>query len=164
MQVLGGVYKLPGGPGVFGAVDAALLRLYGGPHAPRLRGRHGHADSPLDAGRQAGIVRYLRPGIAAISRLVQPAIGPTAVYGPEVAPDLPDGGVEDAGVGGVHGQVDGAGILALEQDLLPRFPSVGRAEDTALLVRPEGVPQGRDIDYVGIIGVYPDAAYVTGVL
>src|SRR5919201_2063074 len=112
---------------------------------------------------QALLVRQLRPGVAAVGRFVEAAAGPAAAEAVGRALRLPEGGVEDAGVVRVHGEVDGAGPLAAKEDLLPGGAAVARAIEPALLVRSPGVAQRRDVDQVGVVRVDADLGNVPGI-
>ena len=118
----------------------------------------GDADLAQRPVRQALVAADILPRVAAVSRLEQPAVRAAARQHPRDAAHLPDGGVEHAGVAGVQADVDGAGVLAHEEHALPGIAAVHRPEDAALLVRPEGVSERRDVDDVGILGVHPHGA------
>ncbi len=145
---------------VVGAEQAALLGLDQGPDPVGVGRRDGDADAALDPlGQPLG---QLLPAVAAVLGAPQAAVLAAAVEGPRLALHLPDGGVEDARVGGVHGQVDGAGAVADVEHLLPARAAVARAEDAALLVGAEDVAEGGDVDHVGIRRVDADAADLAG--
>src|SRR5712691_2557283 len=90
--------QLPGRPTIVGAEEPAVLGLDSHPHAPRFGGRYCHPHPPFEALGEARVVGHFRPGIAAVGRLVQTTVGSTARETPEVAPYLPDGGVQEAWV------------------------------------------------------------------
>src|SRR6185503_14176107 len=69
---------------------------------------------------------------------------------------FPEGGVEDARVGGVHRQVAGAGLCVDEQHPLPGFPAVLRAVDSAIVVRRPARSLGRDVYEVAVLRVDTD--------
>src|SRR5690606_2693195 len=154
---------LPGGAVVVGAVQAALLGVLDQrPHAPGLGGGGGHADLAERALRQAGAAGDVLPGLAAVGGHPQAAVGAAARDLPEGAVGLPDRGVHDARVG-VQRQVDRAGLGALVEHLAPGLAAVDRLEDAALLVRPEGMPERRDVDDVRVLGVDAHLGDVAGV-
>jgi hypothetical protein len=72
--------------------------------------------------------------------------------------ELPDGGVENVGIGGVDDEVAGTGDVGLEEDFGPGLATVFGAKDTALGVGAGHVADGRDVDQVGIFGIDADAA------
>src|SRR5262249_50005390 len=133
--------ELPRPPAVVGAVEAGLLGLDDGPDAVAPGRGHADPDLALDAAGQARVVGEVRPGVAPVGRPVDPAVGAAARQCPEVAIPLPGGGVQDARVGRIEGEVDGARLVAAEEDLLPAPAAVPRAEDAALPVGPEGVAE-----------------------
>src|SRR5262249_20215670 len=110
--------------------------------------------------RQAGPVRQLGPGVAAVGRAVDTAAGTAAGQEMGAALRLPEGGVEDARVGRVHREVDRAGFVAPEEELLPALAAVLRTIDAALAVRPPGVAERRHVDEVGVLRVDTDAGDV----
>ena len=154
--------QLPGIASVVGAVQAAVLGLDGGPHPPRFGGGYGNPDASLEAARQAGVIGNLGPGVTPVHRLEDSAFRPAADEAPGCAPGLPDGGIEDAGVVGVQGQVRRAGVLAAKQDFLPGVSSVPGAKYAPLLVGAVGVSQGRHVHQVRVGGVYPHPGDVPG--
>src|SRR5581483_10091808 len=121
----------PGGPRVVGAEQPARIRLDQGPHPVRIDRRDGEAHLADGAAGQAGVAREFPPGVAAVRRLPDPAPRPAGDQLPGAAYRLPEPGVEDPRVGGVHGEVARAGAVALEEDLLPRPAAVAGAEHPA---------------------------------
>ena len=63
---------------------------------------------------------------------------------------IPQHAIHDVGVGRIELDLDGARVLVDEEDLLPRAPAVGRAEDAALRVGAVGMSKSRDKDDVGV--------------
>ena len=102
---------------------------------------HGDPDLAHRPLRQALVAAQLLPGVPAVRRLEQPAVRAAAGQHPRDAAHLPDGGVEHAGVAGVHADVDRARVFAHEEHVLPGVAAVGRPEHAALVVRPEGVSE-----------------------
>src|SRR5690606_24729086 len=88
--------------------------------------------------REAGL--DLLPGLAAVGGLVDPAFGRRAAADdvPPLAEAAIHPGVDLAGVRHVHRDDARAGLVVDEQRLLPGLAAVGRLEDAALFVRPEG--------------------------
>src|SRR5439155_709912 len=97
------------------------------------------------------------PGRAAVGRFVQPAARPgeLAVF-PRRLPGLPEGGVDDARIGGVDDHVGAAGVRVLVEDALEGFSAVDGAEDPALLVWTIWMPEHGDEGTVGILRIDGD--------
>src|SRR6185436_4289378 len=76
---------------------------------------------------------------------------------PGRAPRLPERGIDHARIAGAEGDVDGAGVGVLEEDLLPALASVRRAEDAALRVGAVGMAEGRQEHAVGVAGIDDDS-------
>ena len=112
---------------------------------------------------ETGVARDLGPGVAAVGGLVESAIGAAAFECPGLADDSPDGSVEDVGVAGIEDEVDGAGFVALVEDLLPSLAAVGGTEDAALFIGAGHVAERGDVDDVGILRMDADAADLLGV-
>ncbi len=155
--------ELPRSPAVVRAVEARARRLDDGPDAIAPGRGHADPDLALDPARQPRIVGDVRPGVAPVGRLVDPAVRAPAGERPEVAVHLPGGRVEDAGVARVEGEVDRARLVAREEDLLPAAAAVPGAEDPALPVGSERVAERGDVHQVGVAGVDADLADVTAV-
>ena len=145
-------------------VEAFLLRFNDRPDPVRLRRRDGHADLALDSLGQPLVVADLGPGVASVGGFEKAAVGPAAGERPEIAAGLPDGGVEQAGVVGVHGQIHRTGLGAAVEHLFPGASAVLGAVDTPFRVGAEGVAQGSHVDQVGIVRMDPDFADMAGLL
>src|SRR5262245_51861779 len=156
--------ELPGPARVVRAIEPRLLRLDDRPHAVGARGGDGDADLALDARGQPGIVGEIGPRVAPVGRLVEPAVRAAARERPDVAIDLPRGGIEDAWIGPVEGEIDRARPLAPEEHLLPGVAAVPRAVHAALVARPEGVTERGNVHEIGILRMDLDLADVTRVL
>ena len=143
---------------VVGAEDAALGGFHQGPHALRIGRRNGDADAPEHAVGQAGRARDIGPGVAAVGGFEQAAAGAAAIEVIGIAAHLPEAGVEHARIGGVHGEIDRAGVGAAREDLLPGLAAIGGAVDAAHFVRPPEMAQRGDVDDVGILGMHADGA------
>ena len=154
---------LPRRPAVVRAVHAALLRLlHHRVHPAGARRRDDDAQPPQRARWQAGVARDLRPRVPPVRRPVEAAVRPAAFQRPGGAPRLVDGGEQHARVVRVQRQVDGAGVLAAEEHLLPVLPPVPRPIHAALLVRPKRVAQRGRVHGVRVLGVHADAGDVPG--
>ena len=68
------------------------------------------------------------------------------------------------GIGRVHVDVDDAGLVVEEEDLLPGLAAVGGLEQAAFLVGAVEPAQGADVDDVGIFRMDGDAADLEGLL
>src|SRR4029434_858182 len=93
LQVVVVADQLPGRATVIRPVQSAVLGLDRRPHPPRFSGRDGHSHAAFEALVQARVGGALLPGVAAVGRPVQTAVGATAGEIPEVAPHLPEGGI-----------------------------------------------------------------------
>ena len=162
-QLALGARHLPVGAAVLGTEQRTLLRLDDGPHPSRPGRGAGDADAALDALRQAGIVADLGPGVAAVGGLEDAASGPARLQDPGPADHLPQRRVQDARIGGVDAEVDGAGLCIAEQHPLPVGAAVAGAEHAALLVGPEGVAERGHVDQVRVPWMDANAADVAGV-
>ncbi len=92
--------------------------------------------------------------------MLPPSVRPAAAQTPGCANHLPQRGKERVGVVGIKHNVNGASLVVLEQDLLPRGATIGSAEDAALFIRPVGVAQSRDKNDVRILGINYNRANV----
>ncbi len=98
----------------------------------------------------------LLPGFPPVSGLVESAAGASAEDLPGEPAVLPHGGVQDARIVGIQGQLRRSGFLVHEQHVLPGYPSVGRFEDSPL---PGGAVEsalGGHQHHVGIPGINHD--------
>ncbi len=142
--------ELPGGAGVIGDEDAAVLVFHDGVDAIGIAAGDGDADLSDDAGGHAGIAGDLGPVVAAVGGFEEAAGGAAAGEAPRRAVGVPDGGVENVGVGRVEAEIDGAGAIVAKEDFGPGLAAVFRAEDAAFLVGAVGVAERGDVDDVGI--------------
>ena len=76
---------------------------------------------------------------------------------------FPGGGVQNSGVGGIDGQIDGAGVFVTIQDLAPSFATIGGFVDAPLTIGTKGVPKGGHPDGVGVFGVDAHFGDVAGI-
>ena len=90
------------------------------------------------------------PGGAAVLGAIKAAARTAAGEGPGLAAHLPQGRIDDFRVGGVVGDVNGAGVLVLVEHLGPTLSAIRRAEHAALRIGAKGVTDGGDHDDVGI--------------
>ena len=134
------------------------------PDAARTRRRDRDTNLPDHPLRQTRVASNVRPGVTAIGRLVQAAVGSPADIVPGKTLQLIERRVEHIGVGRVHREVERAGPIALVQDLLPGLATVLRAIDAPLGVGPEDVAHGCHEHDVGILGVDADLRDVAGFL
>src|SRR5881296_1196125 len=142
---------------VVGAEHAARVGLDDRPHAIMIGG-HGDADLPDHAFGQAFIAGDLFPRVAAVGGLEEPGAGPAARHVPRPAARLPDRGVQNARVIGVHRDIDGAGRVRAKQDLVPRAAPVFGAEHAPLGVGPERMAEHGDVHEVGVGWMHADCA------
>ena len=140
-----------------------------GPEAIGIAGRDGDADlaDEVVGGQAAG---ELLPGVAAVGGFVESAAGQVgrSVDGPWRTARGPERGVEDCGIFGVDGDVDGADVVGDRRRLKRTFfqvaAAVERAIEAAVGVGIVDVAEGGDVDAVRIVGVDGDAADVLGVV
>ena len=126
--------------GVIGTVDAHFASGGdGGVQAARVAGRDGHV-CLLHFGKALG---QLAPGLAAVGGFEDAAVraGVLVAEFPRAFAGFPQRGVEDIGIGRVHGDVGRAGVLVDVKHFPPVLAAVGGGEDAALLVRAIGMPQ-----------------------
>ncbi len=149
---------------VVGAVDATVRVLDHRVDAATDGRRDDDADLALDPLRQAGLVVEPLPAVAAIARA--PEAGALATGRHEVRPalGLPRPGEDDARVVRVDREVVDTGPLGDEEDVVPGLAAVQRAVEAALGVRAVGVPEGGDVDAVGIARVNAHLADVARLL
>ncbi len=126
--------------------------------------RRGRGDLDPDASHEAREPPGgLRPGASAIGGAEDAALLVAGAVRPLLAVEVPHRRVQQVRVARVDVEVCRAVHVVDVEDLLPRLARVLAHEDAALLVRAEGVPDGRDIDLVGIERVDDDARDVTRV-
>src|SRR5690606_31938460 len=100
----------------------------------------------------------LRPAVTAVRGLPQPALLGAAKDRPRLALAAPGGSVDLARIRRIDRQVDEAGRIGDEQDLLPRRAAVARAVHAAIGVRPTRAAERGDVDEVGILRMRLDGA------
>ena len=149
---------------VVGAERRAVLGLDDHEHAPALRRRCGDADLAQQTLRKTARAADIGPGFAGVVRAEDAAARPTRDELVGTAHGLPDRRVEDARIVRVHRDVDGPGTLVAIEHALPRLAAVARAEHAALGVRSMRVPERRDVDGVGILGMDAELADVARAL
>ena len=154
---------LPGGAAVVGAEERAVLGLDHGVDTPAVGRRDDDADAPQDPAREPRVSRDVSPGLAAVGRLPQRRLRPSARHAPRRALRLPDGRVERARVVRVHREVDRAGAGTLEQHVVPPGAAIAGPEDAALGIRTPRVSERGDVDQIGVVRVHADAADVARV-
>src|SRR5690606_31387332 len=143
---------------VVAAVQPARLarRLDERVHTTRYGARNVDADLADKPGRQT--VRQLRPVVAAVRRLPQPALFGAADDRPRLALAAPRGRIDLIRIRGVHREIDEAGRIGDEQDLLPRAAAILRAVNAAIGIGTRRRAQRRDIHEIGILRVRLDRA------
>src|SRR6185295_6189948 len=151
------VARLPRLAAVARAEDAAVLGLDDRVDVLGIALRHRDADDAERPLRQAGVLRQLRPGVAAVGALPQAGAGAAALEAVRRALHPPERGVEDARIDRVHLQVDGADFVAARQHALPALAAVLRTVDAAHLVWAEQVAEHGDVDEIGVLRVDADA-------
>src|SRR6185436_6699343 len=147
----------PGRAAVLRAEHAALLGLDDGVEVVGVARRDVDADDAESALGQAGLVRQLGPGVAAVGALPQPRARAATLQAVRGTPHAPERGIEDARIGRVHRQVDGARVAVDEVDALPGLAAVLRAVDAAHVVGTEEVAEDRGVDQVRVFRVDADA-------
>ena len=156
-EAAGRVHQRPARAGIVGRVEAAVLVLDQRVDAIRVRARDGDADPADDAGRQTLGAGDLRPGLAAVGGLEQPAARAAARHLVLDPVRLPQRRVHHAGVAPIDDDVHGAGLVVAVEHLLPRLAAVGALEQAALLARHAVAPEAGDEDDVVVGGVNADA-------
>ncbi len=152
------VHARPGGAGVGRAEDAALLRLDDGVEDVRVGRHHRDAHPAERPGRQAGMIRDVRPVRAAVGRLVEAAARTAARQAPRRPLRLPRGRVQHLRVHRIHHQVDDAGLVVDEQNLAPRLAAIGGLEDAAVRAGDEHVAHRRSVGHVRVLRIDHDIA------
>ena len=158
------IHARPVFTGVIGAEEAAIGGFDHGPDTVRIGGGDGHGDAALHAAGQPGRMGDIGPRVAAIGGFPETAARAAAVEAPGFAADLPERGVDGAGVGGIHREVHGAGLGAFGQDLFPGCATVRGTVDAAFRIRPPEVAEGGHVDHVRILRMHAHRADVIGLL
>ena len=127
----------------------AVARLDERVHAIGIRASEGDADL-ADVVRGETVAAQTSPGGSAVGGHIDAGAGPAALASPRVNLELPRRREELLRVGGIHHDVDAAGVLVDEEHLLPRAAAVRRAIDAALALRSVAVALRGDEDDVGI--------------
>src|ERR1700676_372355 len=154
--------KLPVLAAVVRAINAPFLRFYHGPDAIRVCSGNGYADAPQNRLRQS--MRFnLFPGRSAIPGAIQAASRSATVHAPRSALGLPESCEQNIGIGGIERDIDRAGLRILIQNFFPSLSAVSRAENAALFVIAERVPERRDERDVWIFRVHDQSANSTRV-
>src|SRR6185312_11448720 len=126
------VDAVPRGAAVSRAKHTASLGLDDREDDIRVAGRDVDPDPAEHAARQAGVARDVRPMRAAVSALVQAAARPTVIQRPGCALRLPHRGIQDVRIARIHHEVDRAGLVIDEENLLPGLAAVSGLEDAAI--------------------------------
>src|SRR5262245_50485161 len=106
--------------------DCPLVRLDDRPETVALRRGDREADFAEDAFRQSGVVRDFLPGIAAVRAAEDAAARSATVQFVRPAVRLPEGGIQDTRVIRIDREIDCAGALVAEEDMLPISAAVLR--------------------------------------
>ncbi len=148
----------PGGTPIVGAVEPAFLRIDQGIHALRFRLAHRKPDASHLRGQS--VTFQLRPAPAAVARFEKPAARPVRgrIDIPGRPARLPQRGIDDIGVAGLEGEIDGAGVGVAEQGLFPRRPAILRAEHAAHRIGRVRMAQRRHQHHIGIARIDEDPA------
>ena len=93
----------------------------------------------------------LLPGRSAIGRTIKSAARTTAREIPRLTAHLVERGEQRVRIVRIENNIDRAGVFVLAQDLGPRLAAIGRAENSAIGIRPIGVPDGSHENDVRII-------------
>ena len=104
------------------------------------------------------------PGIATVGRAIETAPFAAAGEKPWLPPHLVERGKKCVGIMRIENDIDRAGVLILAQHLLPGRATIGRAIDSALLVRPKSVSDRGDENDVWIFRVNDDRSDMAAVL
>src|SRR4029450_1902308 len=102
--------QLPSRATVIGPEEPAVLGLDSHPHPPRSGRRACQPHPAFEALREARVIGNLCPGVTAVGRPVQTTVGSTARETPEIAPYLPDGGIQEAWIIGIQRQISRSGV------------------------------------------------------
>src|SRR5439155_22082168 len=100
------VHLFPRRAGVVAAIHASVPGFDERVNATGARAGDRDADVAPDAGRQPWIARDLGPAVSAIARLEHPGARPARYQLPRLAIHLPEAGVEDARIVGIHHEID----------------------------------------------------------
>ena len=152
------VDELPRTASVVGPVEPAPLGFEVCPHPVRIRAGDGDRDLAEHPLREARMARDLAPGVAPVGGLEDPRPGAATPEVPGPANHLPQGRVQHVRIGRIHGQVDRPRAFVAEEHLLPGPAPVAGAVDPALGIGPEGMPERRDVQPVGVGGMDADAS------
>ena len=125
-------------------------------HAIRIRRRETNVDFS-DRQLWQPVSFELRPVVTSVSGHVNPTAWTTALPTPRVDFDLPHSCEEYPRVVGIHFQTRRTGVFVHEQHVLPRLPTVSRAEDSTLTLRTVTVTQRSHVYDVGVGRVDDDA-------
>src|SRR6185312_9366431 len=115
-----------------------------------ISARDGDADLAVSAGRQPRIPGDLRPGLAAVGRLEEPAAGAAAGHLVLDAVRLPQCGIHHVRILRIDRNVDRAGPGITKQLPLPGLAAVDALEDAALVARRAVLAEVGDEDDVWI--------------
>src|SRR5262249_14421845 len=128
--------------------------------------RRRNSDSGLADARRRQASRHRTPRRAAVSGLEQAATRSVRrlIRVPSGPTRVPQRGVDVLRVRRIDHDVDGANVVALEQDFVPRAPAVGSLVDATIWTRLVEMTDGGDKDDVRILRIDCDLADVLAVV
>ena len=150
------VDQRPRRPRVVRLEEAALLVLDERVHPVRVRTAHRHADATHQSSGHARVPRDLRPALAAIGALEEPAALAAARHLVFLAVRLPHRRVEHVRIRPIDAHVNRRRLVVPIEHLTPRLAPVGALVHTALPTRHGELAERCDPDDVGIGGVDAD--------
>ena len=154
------VDESPGFAGVVGAIDPAVGVGFDDCVNTIWIGGDIHADFAQGFGKPGG---DFLPIVAAVGGFPDARAGAAAAHLPGVTNVIPEGGIEDAGVGGVDGEFAAAGVFVeTGEEEVPGFAAVFAAVDAAVFGGAVWGTLGGDVDEVGVGGMDADACNGTG--
>ena len=162
-QVAFGIGFGPGSATIARTENAAVFGFDNGIYVLRVAGGYGNTHDAEGAFGQPGLFAELGPGIAAVAAFPERGTITAAFEAVRRAQDPPEGGIKDARIVRVHGEVDRAGMFADIKDLLPGCAAILGAENAAFFVGPKEVTERGDINEVGIFRMCPHAGNVAGI-
>src|SRR6266481_2356068 len=158
-----GIQELPGVAGVVAAEDAAFFGFDDGVDAIPVGSGNRDADATENAGGKAVTFEALPSGTI-VAGFIETAARASADCCPGIALRLVESSEQDVRIGRNESEVDGSGLVVLEENFLPRFAAVGGTEDSARFVGAVSVTHRRDEEDVGICRMDDDPGDVSRIL
>ena len=143
------VHPGPSVAAIIGTIEPAFFRFDERINTVGVAARDRDA-SPSENSRGQAFPIQVFPGVAAIDGLVKSATGTTAGEAPWRARTLPESGEEHIGIVRIEGQVNGASLVILEQNLLPGLAAIAGAEDAAVRIGAISMAERGNIDKIRI--------------